>query len=260
MLYRPDGVRLVGPPPEARMAVRTQRALPAAGPLPAEDAQAWPDGGHPRALPGEAERMMLAPGDAESGADVAQLPARIYDVQRVRHTEDAAGVPVPAAGPLVPVGQGGAPAVSEPPPAAPPRQKKKKPNREKAPETPPGPVGPVPEVQFDCPSCAHPVYEKDSYCENCGRDLTLRPGRREHLGPARPYATADWALLLGTLSALAIFLPPPWAYALPVFAGAVSTWALTRIGMSRGALTGQSKAAGGLIASVLWLLIAYAVR
>jgi hypothetical protein len=97
------------------------------------------------------------------------------------------------------------------------------------------------------------VLEDDSFCENCGRDLSLRPDEHE-FPEGRLSAVADYALALGLASPVVIPLGLPWSLSVGACAVVLGCWALVRIHASRGDLAGTGRAIVGLAAGLFWLL------
>jgi len=114
--------------------------------------------------------------------------------------------------------------------------------------------GPVPPVQYECPSCRGYVYESDNFCENCGRDLKLHPKRRE-FPRARRYGGADLTIILGLGTPLGVLGPEGTVTVIGVAAVAVGLWSVLRISGSHGELKGIPRAAFGLLCGLSWLLL-----
>jgi len=113
---------------------------------------------------------------------------------------------------------------------------------------------PVTEPRLECPICAYTVYESDNFCENCGRDLSLKRGQRSFPGPARDLALADYAFMAGAAAPAGFLLPGPLRYLLAALGLALGVFSLVRIVTSPDRLRGTGKAAGAVIAGAFWLV------
>ncbi len=126
-----------------------------------------------------------------------------------------------------------------------PRRAKKRPR--KPPEQQP--------VQYNCPICAAAVFEGDSFCENCGHDLA---GARQ--GPSwppigRPFEPAEYGLMLGAGAPVGLLVSPLAALLIAAGALLLAGWSVWRILRSEGRLRGLGPALGGLVASLLWIVL-----
>jgi len=202
-----------------------------------------------------AGRLKLPPGSAEDAAPGAGALVVVDAEGRTDGpaTEESTAVRE-VGGPLARRGRAMPPARREPPglPGRPVKAAPSAATEAPAPEPPP--------VQYECPSCRRFVFKGDSFCENCGRDLSIPRGRREFLGPRRYYAAADYALMFGTAAPLGVLLPSPMTVLLAGVAIVLGLWCLGRIGASHGQLQGTGAAAGGLAAGLFWtvMILAFA--
>ncbi|MFO8007376.1 MAG: hypothetical protein R6V05_06535 [Candidatus Brocadiia bacterium] len=114
-------------------------------------------------------------------------------------------------------------------------------------------------VRYDCPVCGGAVFEGDSFCENCGHDLA---GPRE--GPSwppigRPYEPAQYVLMVGAGAPVGLLVGPVAALVIAAGALLAAGWSVWRILRSEGRLRGLGFAVGGLVASLLWIVMVAAL-
>jgi hypothetical protein len=144
-----------------------------------------------------------------------------------------------------------------PAPTAPSRVPQRAPHEAEAPSPPQ--AGPELLARYECPSCGRYVYEGDSFCENCGRDLSLRRDRPEIKPSADRYEPADYALMVAAGSPAGLLVAPMAALLLAGAGGALSAWSLWRILGSRGRFSGRAVALGGLAAALFWAAVVLAL-
>ncbi|MDP6438052.1 MAG: hypothetical protein QGH74_00285 [Candidatus Brocadiia bacterium] len=119
-------------------------------------------------------------------------------------------------------------------------------------------------AELDCPGCRSPVLKGDHYCENCGRDLTLRRGKPTIRHRGGRHLLPDCALVLSAAAPvgflLRMFLPAPYSVALAAAGIALGALSALRIMRSGGRLGGMGRAVAALGLGVFWLVLILLAR
>ncbi len=115
-------------------------------------------------------------------------------------------------------------------------------------------------AELDCPGCRSPVLKGDHYCENCGRDLTLRRGKPTIRRRGRRHLLPDCALVLSAAAPAGLFLPHPYSAAVAAGGTVLGALAALRIIFSRRRLGGMGRAMAALALGVFWLVLILLAR
>jgi len=231
-------------PPDRQQILHIEKAIIAAPGRQGEIELLRPDG---RPLKvgelGSAARGELPPAaEPEAGEQraAADLPVR------------APGAPAPARRGMQAIAPGVEPTAI---PARAPAKRVETPPEKPAPEPPEAPP-----VELECPVCKRTVFHGDHYCENCGRDLSLRKGQTTIRPIAYPYDPTDYALLLSAVAPLGLLLPALYSWLLAAGGTVMGGWCAWRIMTSGGKLKGMKGALGAIMLGLFWLVTILLVK
>jgi RNA polymerase subunit RPABC4/transcription elongation factor Spt4 len=112
-----------------------------------------------------------------------------------------------------------------------------------------------PPLRYECPGCGRYVFENDSYCENCGRDLSLPEGARSVPHRGEWCEATDYALMVSALGPVGLFLQSPFNLAVAGAGVVLGVGSLAWIGFSDGRLQGASRAGGAVALGMFWVVV-----